>query len=77
MATADPSIWQAYLVTFGWAMTGDVSMALGNIILLKVFDLSTPMVDEWQLIKEGNVAMAIIFGSMVLALGFVIGNVIH
>ena len=66
-------IWNAYLITFGWALVGSISMAIGIIIALKLFDLSTPKVDEWQLIKEGNIPIAIIFGSIILALGYVIG----
>ena len=73
----DSTIWQAYLITFGWAMTGAISMSLAIIILLKAFDLSTPRVDEWQLIKEGNLPVAIIFAAMILALGYVIGQAIH
>jgi len=35
-------------------------MGLGIIISLKMFDLSTPKIDEWELIKQGNIAMAIV-----------------
>ena len=71
------SIWQAYLITFGWAMVGAISMAIGNIILLKLFDLSTRKVDEWELIKQNNISIAIIFASMILALGYVIGQCVR
>jgi uncharacterized membrane protein YjfL (UPF0719 family) len=67
-------IWNAYLITFGWALVGSISMAVGIIIALKLFDWSTPKVDEWQLIKEGNIPIAIIFGAIILALGYVIGS---
>ncbi len=70
-------IWAAYAITFGWAIVGSISMAIGNIIILKVFDLSTPKIDEWELIKAGNIPIAIIFASMVLALGYVIGNCVR
>lgn len=69
-----PEILTAYLITFGWALVGSISMAIGIIIALKLFDLSTPKIDEWQLIKEGNIPIAIIFGSIILALGYVIGT---
>jgi uncharacterized membrane protein YjfL (UPF0719 family) len=65
-------IWNAYLITFGWALVGSISMAIGIIIALKMLDLSTPKVDEWQLIKEGNIPIAIIFGSVILSVGYVI-----
>ncbi len=71
------SIWMAYATTFGWAIVGAISMALGNIIVLRVFDLSTPNVDEWELIKQGNIPIAIVFASMILALGYVIGSCVR
>ncbi len=70
-------IWNAYLITFGWAIVGSVSMAIGIIIALKMFDLSTPRVDEWELVKQGNIPIAIIFASLILAVGYVIAACVH
>ncbi len=70
-------IWYAYAITFGWAIVGSIAMAIGNIIVLKIFDLSTPKVDEWELIKQGNIPIAIVFASMILALGYVIGSCVR
>jgi uncharacterized membrane protein YjfL (UPF0719 family) len=75
--TAMSNIWMAYLTTFGWAMVGSVSMAIGIIISLKLFDLSTPNVDEWELIKNGNIPIAIIFAALILATAYVIGACLH
>lgn len=72
-----PEILWAYLVTFGWAVVGSVGMGLGIIIALKMFDLSTHRVDEWQLIKDGNIPMALILSSVIIALGIVISSAIH
>lgn len=66
----------AYLITFGWAIVGSVSMGLGIIIALKMFDLSTRNVDEWELIKQGNLAMAIILAAVIIALAMVISSAI-
>src|SRR4051794_16095221 len=66
-------IWNAYLITFGWAIVGSVSMAIGIIIALKLFDLSTPRVDEGELVKQGNIPIAIIFASLTPAGGYVMG----
>lgn len=70
-------IFVAYLVTFGWAIVGSVSMGLGIIIALKLFDLSTRKVDEWELIRQGNIAMAIIMAAIIISLGIVISAAIH
>ena len=45
-------ILTAYLVTFGWALVGSISMGIGIIITIKLFDFSTKDVDEWELIKK-------------------------
>ncbi len=70
-------IWGAYLITFGWALVGSISMGIGIIITLKLFDFSTRNVDEWELIKEGNVPIAIILGSVIISLGIVVSSAIH
>ena len=72
-----PEIFTAYLITFGWAIVGSVSMGIGIIITLKLFDLSTSKVDEWELIKQGNIPMAIILASVIIALGIVVAAAIH
>tara|TARA_R110002167_G_scaffold300127_1_gene504431 strand:+ start:5927 stop:6151 length:225 start_codon:yes stop_codon:yes gene_type:complete len=70
-------IWMAYLITFGWALVGSVSMGLGIIIAIKMFDLSTGDVDEWELVKQGNIPIAIILASMIISLGIVVSSAIH
>lgn len=67
-----PDIFYAYLITFGWAIIGSISMGLGIIITLKLFTLVSKEVDEWKLIKEGNIAMAIILAAVVISLGYVV-----
>jgi uncharacterized membrane protein YjfL (UPF0719 family) len=70
-------IFEAYLFTFGWALVGSVSMGVGIIIAIKLFDLSTRKVDEWELIKQGNIAMAIILASVIVSLGLVVASAIR
>ena len=61
-----------YLITFGWALTGAVSMAVALSILVKIFAHITP-IDEWEEIKKGNIAVAIVLASVVLGTALVIG----
>lgn len=72
-----PDILVAYLITFGWAIVGSISMGIGIIITLKLFDLSTRDVNEWELVKQGNIPMAIILASVIISLGLVVSAVIH
>jgi uncharacterized membrane protein YjfL (UPF0719 family) len=71
------SIFIAYLITFGWAVVGSIAMGVGIIIALKLFDLSTRGVDEWELIRQGNLPMAIILASVILSLGIVVSSAIN
>lgn len=72
-----PEIIYAYLVTFGWAIVGSIAMGCGIIIALKMFDLATSKVDEWELIKQGNMAMAVVLASIIISLGIVVAAIIH
>lgn len=70
-------ILTAYAVTFGWAIVGSISMGLGIIIALKLFTLSTRNIDEWELVRQGNIPMAIILAAVVISLGLVIAAAVH
>lgn len=72
-----PDIFWSYLITFGWAIVGSIAMGLGIIIALKMFTISTRKVDEWELIKQGNMPMAVILAAIVLSLGIVIAAAIR
>ena len=71
------NIFLAYLVTLGWAIVGSLSMGLGIVLTLKLFTLSTREVDEWQLVKDGNMPIAIIMSSVIIALGIVVSSIIN
>ncbi len=70
-------ILTAYLITFGWAVVGSVSMGIGLVLSLTIFNRLNRGVDEWQLIKEGSLPMAIVLASVVLAAGIVVGAAIR
>lgn len=74
-------MWQQvlidYAVTCGWALVGSISMGLGIIIALRMFDWSTRNVDEWDLVSKGNIPIAIILGSVIISLGLVISSAIN
>lgn len=72
-----PPIITAYAITFGWALVASLSVGVGIIIALKLFDLSTPNVDEWELIKQGNMPMAVVLAAMIVSIGLVISSAIR
>jgi uncharacterized membrane protein YjfL (UPF0719 family) len=67
----------AYLITFGWAIVGSVSMGIGIIITLKLFSVSSRELDEWALIRQGNLAMAIVLAAVILSLGWVVSSAVR
>ncbi len=66
-----------YLITFGWAIVGSISMGLGLILCLKIFAWATGEIDEWSEIRNNNHAMAIILAAVILACAWVVSSVIR
>ncbi|MDD3434724.1 MAG: DUF350 domain-containing protein [Candidatus Pacebacteria bacterium] len=64
-------ILKQYFITFGWALTGAISMAVALSILVKIFSWITP-IDEWEEIKKGNMGVAIILVSIIIGTALVI-----
>jgi len=56
----------------GWALAGGISMAIILPVVLKIFSVINP-IDEWEEIKKGNLGVALIMVSVILAVAIVIG----
>ena len=65
-------ILQQYLITFGWAITGAILMAIALGILVKIFSKITP-INEWEEIKKGNIGAAIIIAAVIIGTALVVG----
>ena len=65
-------ILQQYLITFGWAVTGAISMAIALGVLVKIFSWITP-IDEWEEIKKGNIGVAVIMTAVIIGTALVVG----
>lgn len=65
-------IFTQYFITFGWAITGAISMAVSLGILVKLFSFITP-IDEWAELKQGNMAVGVVMGAVILGAALVIG----
>lgn len=68
-------ILKQYLITFGWAITGAVSMALALGVMIKIFAWITP-IDEWEELRKGNLGVAIILSATIIATALVIGLIV-
>lgn len=68
-------ILEQYLITFGWSLVGAISMAVAFLVMMKVFNKTTPF-NEWEEIKNGNVAVAITIAAVIISAALVIGKAI-
>ena len=67
---------QEYVITFGWGITGAVTMAVSLLIVLTLFSLLTPKLKEFEELKNGNIAVGILLGALFIATGIVIAAAI-
>jgi uncharacterized membrane protein YjfL (UPF0719 family) len=63
----------AYMFGYGIAAALVMSVALG--ILTKIWDWITP-VDEWEEIRKGNIAMAVVLAAVIIAFAIVVSTAI-
>ena len=66
-----------YARAIGWSITAAVGFAFGIGIALKVFDMLSTEIDEWEEIKKGNMGVALIFISFTLWFSLVPNKIIH
>ena len=64
-----------YLKPIGWGAVGILTMAISLWVLLSIFTWLTP-VDEWDEIKKGNLAVAIVMASVIIGFALVISSAI-
>lgn len=77
MKTLMTGEWVDILKTLVWALVASVAMSLSMGILMFVWDKMTPRVDEWEELKKGNVAVAIVMAAVILTFGIVVASVLH
>ncbi len=68
-------LWQ-FAKSFGWALVAAISFAFSIGLAIKVFDLLSGKIDEWEEIKKGNWGVAMIITAMILSVGLVLYKVI-
>ena len=60
----------------GWSIAAAVGFAFGIGIAIKVFDMLSTEIDEWEEIKKGNMGVALIFISLIVMVGLLVHKVI-
>jgi uncharacterized membrane protein YjfL (UPF0719 family) len=64
-----------YIKLIGWGIVGIVTMVLSLWILLLVFTWLTP-VDEWEELRKGNLAIAMVMAAVIIGFALVISSAI-
>jgi uncharacterized membrane protein YjfL (UPF0719 family) len=60
-----------------WSLVAAVSMGVSMGIVIKIYDMLTPGLDEMEELRKGNMAVGIVLAAVILATGFVIGMTMH
>ncbi|MFT5467819.1 MAG: uncharacterized membrane protein YjfL (UPF0719 family) [Verrucomicrobiales bacterium] len=63
------------LLLFVYGISGAIVLAISLGILMKVWNWITP-IDEWEQLKGGNIAVAIVTGAVIIALALIIASAI-
>ena len=76
----DPFSWSytftMYLRAIGWALVAALGFSLGIGLAIKVFNLLSKDINEWEEIKKGNIGVALIIVSLILMVGILVYKVI-
>ena len=70
------SLFQTYLRAIGWSVVAALGFSIGIGLALKVFDIMSVGIDEWEEIKKGNIGVALIFISLILSVAFLVHKVL-
>lgn len=70
------TIFTQYIITFGWALTAAVSMAVATSIGLKIFALISPL-NEWEEVRKGNLGMAVILAALIGGMALVVALTVN
>ena len=64
------------LLLFGYGLAGVVMMSVALGILVKVWNWITP-IDEWEELRKGNIAVAVLMAAVVIAFAIVVASAIN
>ncbi|MBA24955.1 MAG: hypothetical protein CMG48_01860 [Candidatus Marinimicrobia bacterium] len=70
------SLFQTYFRAIGWSVVAALGFSIGIGLALKVFDIMSVGIDEWEEIKKGNIGVALIFISLILSVAFLVHKVL-
>ena len=60
-----------YALLFGYAIVGALAMSAALAIIVKIWNALTPL-DEWEELKKGNMAVAVVLASVIIGFSAVV-----
>jgi len=70
-----PPLLHNLVLFFAYGFGGALMMAVSLAITFKIWDFTTP-IDEWEELKNGNLAVAIVTAAVILGVAIVIAAAI-
>ncbi len=61
---------------FGYGLSGALVMSLALGILIRIWNWITPM-DDWEELKKGNIAVAIVMAAVIVGFALVVASAVH
>jgi len=61
-----------WAVTLGWIFVASIGFAFGVGVSIKVFDLLSVGIDEWEEVKKGNIVVGGIIITLIVMIGLII-----
>jgi hypothetical protein len=65
-------IFQKWMMNLGWIITASIGFGLGTGIAIKIFDLISVGIDEWEEVKKGNMGVVAILVSIIIMVGVIV-----
>jgi uncharacterized membrane protein YjfL (UPF0719 family) len=67
------SLWKYLLTMFIYGIAGALILGCALAVLIKLWNWITP-IDEWEELKKGNMAVAVLMAAVVIAFAIVIAS---
>ncbi len=67
-------IWEQYGTALGWGLISSIGFSLCVGLAIKIFDLLSTQIEEWEEIKKGNIGVSLIFAALILMSGIILAK---
>ncbi|OGI07811.1 MAG: hypothetical protein A2Y40_07175 [Candidatus Margulisbacteria bacterium GWF2_35_9] len=61
-----------WIMNLGWILVASLGFGLGTGIAIKIFDLISTDINEWEEVKKGNMGVVAILVSIIVMVGIIV-----